>query len=129
MHVFTGKDPDILSMSRRDLYMIMKESGQIGIDDRIQFLKTQLALTTNSCQDDQLNELYNTLSHFTSRFKEKWVHCNRTESRFIEKNQKWLDEVISFKVYKPPTEENKQRGRPSLLTNVPNERNGLKLKV
>lgn len=87
----------------------MRSSKCEKLDDKFVFLKEHLAKRTK-CPVSKLSELYLKISHFTSRFKEKWYECCRMESRFLHKNKDWLETSIGFPFYEfTPA---KEKGRP-----------------
>lgn len=81
-----GSGSNELFISRRDLFNLMRSSEREKFEDQCTFLKEHLKIRTR-CPEDELNELYRKISHFTFRLKEKWIQASRKESSFIDKNK------------------------------------------
>lgn len=109
----------ILAISRRELYNIFTSSGQSKIDNQFNFLTNTLQLRTG-CPQSDLNDIKTKMYHFKSEFKTKWLSVGRSEKRFLDKYNKWLDTIISFKRYEPCNQS--KRGRPTIPFVESNER-------
>lgn len=82
-------------MTRQQLHQLIRESTERLFDVKLKDLETKLIAITK-CPSEKLPELTNVINNFKIVYKRKWLACNSTESRFLEKNHTWLNERVFF---------------------------------
>lgn len=90
----------------------MRQSGSNKINEQAEHLKTYLLKASNYSEKSS-DVVRRKFSHFISDFKTKWFACNRTTTRFLDKNEEWLNTMLSFPKFSPSSN-TKKIGRPSL---------------
>lgn len=77
---------------------MMQECPSKKFDERIEYLEKKLVELTN-CQETELGQLKHALSHFKSDLKQKWIAASYKQERFLQKNEHWLNNSISFYIW------------------------------
>ncbi|CAG9760348.1 unnamed protein product [Ceutorhynchus assimilis] len=116
-------------MTRRQLHDLVRESTKRLFDEKLIDLEDKL-VTITKCPPEKIDVLQDTIKNFKTVYKRKWLSCNSTESRFLEKNQEWLNEEISFPVASVASS---SKGRPNKefgeLSDRSKRRNTLELRM
>lgn len=109
MFFIIGLVPTDIKMSRRSLYMIFKLSTKRKLNDKLLDMEHKLREITK-CPESSFQTLTYDLKHFKSELKVRWSASNNTETRFLQKNETWLDNEI--KVHNWSTLSISKQGRP-----------------
>lgn len=84
-----------MSMTRKQLHGLIRGSTERLFDAKLKDLEAKVVAITK-CPSEKLPEYTNVISNFKIVYKRIWLTCNSTESRFLEKNQDWLNEEVFF---------------------------------
>lgn len=82
-----------MSMTRKQLHGLIRGSTERLFDAKLKDLEAKVVAITK-CPSEKLPEYTNVINNFKIVYKRKWLTCNSTESRFLEKNQDWLNEEV-----------------------------------
>lgn len=97
-----------MPIKRRKFYEIFsKLPPSLSFNTKIKQLELEVKKMTN-CPDESFLETKQIVKSFCETFTKKWRAENRTKTRFLRKNKKWLDEEICV-----PFFANRSSGRPS----------------
>lgn len=94
-----------LSITRRELYDLLRSSGHADVEEQFNFLKEEVQQRIK-CPNENLKIINQTLVRFKSQFKLRWMKACRIEERFLQNNENWLNTSILFPQRKT------RRGRP-----------------
>lgn len=113
--IFLGRTiPKTLTITREEMYMIMKSSNLKGLDSRIMFLREEIRKRVPCSSNNDINEK---VTEFKSKFKSRWEKACRIEANFLKTNTAWLKTPLLFK-YSSET----KRGRPEVSFEESSER-------
>ncbi|CAG9840790.1 unnamed protein product [Diabrotica balteata] len=93
----------VKTITRRELYDILREFKGNKIDEKFTLLEDRLAQMT-SCPREDRNILSRSLKYFKASFKQKWAAARNTDERFLKHNEEWLKtslELLSWSSLKP----------------------------
>lgn len=82
-------------MTRKDLCLIIEKSTERAMDDKLQFLESELARELN-CPEEELGILRQELARFKSEYKRRWGASYYSRDFFYASNTKWLDAALIF---------------------------------
>ncbi|KAK9717902.1 hypothetical protein QE152_g23474 [Popillia japonica] len=94
-----------MSITRQDLFTILRSSGYDDIEDQFKFLKGEIKKRTQR-PESNVNDLNKALNFFKSQFRSRWPKAHRMQEKFLKDNRDWLGASILF----PRSQ--KRRGRP-----------------
>lgn len=82
-------------MTRKELHKLVRSSPQWLFDGKLQDLDKKLVEVTK-CPAEKHEKLFKISKSFKTVYKRKWLASNSTETRFLEQNEKWLNEPVTL---------------------------------